>query len=253
MAIEMVEFYQNSTVLHDEFLAHRLGLVPLISHSVNKFKYSRECECEENCDQCSVEFNLSVKNLKDGTLHVTTRDLTSRDPLVIPVDVHREALNPDTANIVLVKLGKNQELSLKAVARKGIGKEHAKWIPTATATFQYDPDVRLDPNEVEKLNEEKADLFVTSCPTKVFSRKDRLVLVDDMSKCTYCQECVLRAEAIGLPNLVTVQQKPERFIFTVESTGAVPPEEIVLGALNVLKDKLADIETEVSPLKDALP
>lgn len=36
---------------------------------------------------------------------------------------------------------KGQELKLKAIVRKGLGKDHAKWIPVATAVFQYVPEV----------------------------------------------------------------------------------------------------------------
>eukprot|EP01006_Ploeotia_vitrea_P026230 TRINITY_DN59208_c0_g1_i1.p3 TRINITY_DN59208_c0_g1~~TRINITY_DN59208_c0_g1_i1.p3 ORF type:complete len:222 (-),score=128.02 TRINITY_DN59208_c0_g1_i1:60-725(-) len=187
---------------------------------------------------------------------MNTRDvpLAVRSDKLVPFDdtkVYPLGQDPDVdvdEPVLITKLGKNQRLALHAVAKKGIGKEHAKWCPVAVATFQHDPDVTVDQAVMDKLEEAQKQAFVRSCPTNVFAYDDtsRQVVVEDASKCMYCKECVKKAEDLGEVDLVRVASKPGRFIFTVESTGVLTPEYIVMKAFDVLNDKLQTLETAIS-------
>ncbi|KAI3922420.1 hypothetical protein MKX01_006109 [Papaver californicum] len=248
IAIELVEIEVNSTVLNDEFLAHRLGLIPLASDRAMSMRFSRDCDAcdgDGQCEYCSVEFHLSVRCDQDQTLDVTSADLLTADPSVVPVDVANAARSTsfdssENKGIIIVKLRRGQELRLRAIARKGIGKDHAKWSPTATVTFMYEPDIHINEDMMATLTLEEKQSWVESSPTKVFDidPNTQQVIVVDPEAYTYDDEVIKKAEAMGKPGLVEITGREDSFIFTVESTGAVKASQIVLNAIEVLKQKL---------------
>jgi len=67
-----------------------------------------------------------------------------------------------------------------------------------------------------------------------------------MARCTFCKECVLKAQALNKPDLVQISTKPDKFIFTVETTGALKPEEVVLQAIDVLRLKLHNVRAHLT-------
>ncbi|EUC60342.1 DNA-directed RNA polymerase II, partial [Rhizoctonia solani AG-3 Rhs1AP] len=66
IAIDLVEIESNTTVLPDEFLAHRLGMVPL------------DCTCISRCKYCSVELYLNVSSTSQPV------DITSNNLDIVP-------------------------------------------------------------------------------------------------------------------------------------------------------------------------
>jgi len=79
-------------VLTDEFIAHRMGLIPLQSSKVDDFQDNRECTmCNRYCNYCSVEFRLAVK-CEDEQVVVTSNDLFAQDVEqgVFPVGTGKE-------------------------------------------------------------------------------------------------------------------------------------------------------------------
>ena len=146
LAIDLVEIACNTSVLPDEFIAHRLGLIPLNSVDVtNRLVYNRDCGiCDSNCDNCSVVLGLHAKCTNPGIMEVFARDLVVKIPAAKGRDLGTPVIRDPNGNGPLIaRLRQGQEIELTCIAKKGIAKEHAKWAPTASIGFEYDPNNKL--------------------------------------------------------------------------------------------------------------
>ncbi len=125
MAIDYVDIYDNTSVLFDEMLSLRLGLIP-IKTNADMYHLPAECDCKgAGCALCQVSLTLSA----EGPCVVHSRDMKSSDPETVPAD----------ANIPIVELKAGQKVVLTAVARLGNGKEHAKFQPVCASGYKNVP------------------------------------------------------------------------------------------------------------------
>jgi len=124
-AIDTVDIVENSSVLPDEGLAHRLGLIPLKT-DLTRFNEPSKCECqsETGCSNCKVMLVLDSGD-SDVTRTILSNELSSEDDTVKPV----------SDKIPIVQLAPGQRIKVECYARLGRGTEHAKWNASNIATL----------------------------------------------------------------------------------------------------------------------
>lgn len=173
-AIDTVDIIENSSVLADEGIAHRLGLIPLKT-DLSRFVEPSKCEChsESGCSNCRVMLMIDVGE-SDTTRTVYSNELTSED----------DTVKPTSDKIPIVVMAPGQRLKIEAYARLGRGTEHAKW------------------------------------------------------------------NSANISTLVNTEKEGE-YLLTVESTGALTPQQIFIEGIGELSMRLEEFKTILKEIKTA--
>ncbi|MDI3474928.1 MAG: DNA-directed polymerase subunit [Thermococcaceae archaeon] len=206
-AVDEVEFFENDSALFDEIIAHRLALIPL------KTPVDR--------------FSLDALELDD---HVVTLSLEAEGPGIVysgDLKSDDEDVKPTNPNIPIVKLAEKQRLSFNAYARLGRGKDHAKWQP-GFVYYKYLTKIHVskdvpDWKELKELAEKRK--------LPVEEKEDEIVITT--TSAFYLPRKFEKYVGGGIEEEVV----PNTFVFTVETNGELPVEEIVSIALKILMRK----------------
>ena len=228
MTIDDIFIFDNSSLLPDETLAHRVGLIPLTT-DLDSYVLPEKCKCNSDlgCTLCRVVLTLDVEADEERRV-VYSSDIASEDPAVIPA-------SPD---IPVVKLAPGQALRFEAYARLGLGKMHAKWQPVSMCTYQHVADI-----EINEANCTLCGKCVDACPRGVLEMDEDELKIADLLSCILCGACIDGCPVE--PPAIRQGIKNDTFLFTVESTGGLPPERIVSEAANILIEKLSELSDKV--------
>lgn len=172
-AIDTVDIIENSSVLPDEGLAHRLGLIPLKT-DLSRFNEPSKCDCksETGCSNCRVMLVLDSGD-SDVTRTILSNELSSEDETVKAV----------SDKIPIVQLAPGQRIKIECYARLGRGTEHAKW------------------------------------------------------------------NSANISTLIDTDKENEK-VLTVESTGALAPEQIVLAGVEEVSSKLGQFKETIGQIEE---
>jgi len=172
-AIDTVDIIENSSVLPDEGLAHRLGLIPLKT-DLSRFNEQSKCDCqsESGCSNCRVMLVLDSGD-SDVTRTILSNELSSED----------DSIKPTSDKISIVQLTQGQRIKVECYARLGRGTEHAKWNSANISTL-------------------------------------------------------------------TDTDKKDESVLTVESTGALSPEQIILAGVDEVSNRLGEFKDMINQIKE---
>ncbi|CAJ2501215.1 Uu.00g040680.m01.CDS01 [Anthostomella pinea] len=281
LAIETVFVNNNTSVIQDEVLAHRLGLIP--------FTGSKKVICDvmgfwqkpaEGEDTWSTTFDTNTVglSLKAKCTHNKDAPQDSKDPKVLYHNAHIYAkditfdplggqsewfteddkIRPVNPDILIAKLRPGQELDIEMHMHKGYGWDHSKYSPVATASYRLMPTIKI----TQPILGEDAKKFVqcfmpgVAGVEKVTRQEARTpdsgyeghegelkVVVKDAMRDTVSREVLRHPEFEGK---VKLGRRRDHFIFSIESSGQWDSDELFLEAVKTMKRKCSVLKPQVT-------
>jgi DNA-directed RNA polymerase subunit L len=210
---------KNTCALHNEFLAHRISLVPIC---LNR-------EEIEKFDTIDYTFKLAEKNKTPNIMPITSKHIQILNKSGKKIsEADRDRIFPANAKtkdyILITKLKPNllelkdgEEIDIMCKASKNIGMVHARWSPVSHCSFINTPDTEEGKKALDaKLATAKSDKEIQSITSQFYT----LDAFRYFKKNKYDEPC--------------------EFNFTIESECALEPLYLLKTAFKVLIQKLED-------------
>lgn len=258
MAIEKVFVMNNTSFIHDEILVHRLGLIPIYA---DPRKFHFKTEEEDPTDLNTIVFQLTVKCEKKPDFPQDSADpksmfinssVYSSQLKWIPQGDQEEVfadnpIKPVHDDILIAKLRPGQEIDVQLHCEKGIGKTHAKWSPVSTASYRLMPHITLLEEIKGELAEKLQSCFSPGVIELVDVKGEKVARVANPRNDTMSREVFRHPE---LADKVRIARKRDHFIFSIETTGALPPEVLLREAIQIFINKIQTVKSSLAKLLD---
>ena len=216
----------NSCALHNEFLAHRISLLPICLSS----------DEIENFDRQQYKFILKVKNTTAETITVTSKDIKIYDAeeKLYSTEVHQRIFPKHYITgsyIILTKLKPNyynlengEEVNIEFFASKNTALTHARWSPVSQCSFIN----VIDTVAADQAFSIRSEGFEGEELDKLKKQFDTLEAFRHFKKNKY--------------------DEPSEFEMTIETECALTPEYLLQKSIDVLIDKIENFKTQLETI-----
>lgn len=228
-----IKVIENTGALHNEFLCHRLSLVPI--------NFKRE-EIED-FDSSKYSFELKVRNSGTAMMDATSKDIEIYDSEGNKADKQlRDRLFPGTIidgqehHILITKLKPNlynenngDAVHIKATASKNVGGVHSRWSPVSKCCYHNIIDDELANKALDKKIKDNNDETLDT--DEIQKRFNLLDIQRYFKKNKYDEPCAFKFELesecalrpteifeLGIEHLVA---KMDRFKHNIENDNGI--------------------------------
>lgn len=230
-SLDTIELKKNNTIMNDEYLAHRIGLIPFtFVENEDNFRNQEDCNCINGCEKCHLYFLLEKENNTNELLPVYSSDFqleSNKNYNIKPVE-YKNFKN----GILICYLDKNESISLRCRIHKGIGKDHAKWSCVSNTSFKEISSIKIMKN---KLSEEETNKVISSCPVNLFYQEDGILKIKNEENCIQCSQCTENTN-------IELSYHPKNFLMNIESNGSYTIKDLFQKSLSILDKKLNSLK-----------
>jgi DNA-directed RNA polymerase subunit D len=219
-SIDTVQVIENSSVMFDEQIGLRLGLVPLTTPPIGEFEIGE-----------SVTLSLDV----EGPETAYSGDIVSSDSMVEPAD----------ENVPIIDLKGDQRLEVEAEAVLDTGKEHAKHqggVAVGYRHLQY-VEVTGDKSEFEDDDPEVVRGVIEEREPDHAEAVDGEPPADGQLVPTEAFDNDLAKRYPGKE--VAVHDVTDAFVFHVETDGSFDVEDLVVRAVDSIESRASQLQEAV--------
>ena len=213
----------NTTSLNNEFMAHRIGLIPINIVPIEYFN-------EDN-----IQFEINCKNVDKDMKTITSKDIKIRyinTGKLLEEDKRDLVFPPNKISGDYILIGilkpniydpeKGEEFKCIAKCSRGIGKQHSRYSPVSKIVMYN----TKDPNKVNKLKKEtiakKTEELERPLTDEELVKVNKQIDIFDADRCYYTDD----------------NNEPNVFHIDLETIGVYSNQYIISHSLHILKEKM---------------
>jgi DNA-directed RNA polymerase II subunit RPB3 len=149
-----IKIIENTSSLHNEFILHRIGLIPVNTSDIETF------------DETKYKFILNIENTTNAPIDVTTKDIQIQNLETNSLESNEKFFpkNPITNDHILITrlkptpYGNGDKIHLEGKSSKGMGKDHIRYSPVSNVVFTNKINPERELSEFKKYVEKHSDI-----------------------------------------------------------------------------------------------